>query len=59
VPGYRARVTAAERRAWQEARDQLQRAAAEVERLFPRMVSTELRDVRRDLARLDRKLAPK
>jgi hypothetical protein len=58
-PGYRSGVTAAERqRAWEEWRSQLQQAAAETERLFGREVSRELRDLRRDLARLDRKLAP-
>jgi predicted phage gp36 major capsid-like protein len=52
-------VTAAQRQAWERAREQLQQTFKAVEQAFGRQVSAELRDVRRDVARLDRKLSPK
>ena len=44
------------RRAWEAARAQLSAAVKAVEQAFGRQVSAEVRDLRRDLLRLDRRL---
>jgi hypothetical protein len=61
LPGVHATTAAQLRRqrVWQRQRVLLRKAVEELERIFGQALSRELRDLRRDLARLDRRLAPK